>query len=73
MENRTILILGLLSLVLFLSRVGWGYDDAMGEAHQAINRAAIEYFEKTFFREDGKDPYLRFASFNEERWKGIDW
>ncbi|WP_427365520.1 hypothetical protein [Candidatus Caldatribacterium saccharofermentans] len=73
MENRAILILGLLSFVLFLSPVGWGYDDAMGEAHQAINRAAIEYFEKTFFREDGKDPYLRFASFNEERWKGIDW
>jgi len=73
MENRALLILGLLSLVFFLSRVGWGYDDAMGEAHQAINRAAIEHFEETFFREDGEDPYLRLASFSEERWKGIDW
>ena len=75
MENRPILISLLIAVLLLAIKVmpAICYDDSNGGAHQAINRAAIERFEKDWIGQNSKDVNLKNASFNGRKPFGIDW
>lgn len=67
------IVVGILSLLIFSPGTSSSYDDTNECMHQVINAEALKLFEERFFREDGYDPHLRLAYFNDTPYKGIDW